>query len=79
MKLLVRNLSRTSTENEIRRIFASFGAVSECDLVLDTKTGESKGFAFVEMSNEVEAKAAQKKLHMSPIAGSKVRVKIAEA
>ena len=49
MKLLVRNLSRSTTEEEINVLFEKFGTVQSCDLVLDKATGSSKGFAFVEM------------------------------
>ena len=55
MKLLVRNLSRSTTEQEIRILFSAHGAVAQCNLVLDQITGKSKGFAFVEMPNENEA------------------------
>ncbi|MEH0346407.1 RNA-binding protein, partial [Vibrio cholerae] len=49
MKLLVRNLARTATEHDIRKLFSEHGSVTECTLVLDQETGLSKGFAFVEM------------------------------
>ncbi|PCI60780.1 MAG: RNA recognition motif containing protein [Gammaproteobacteria bacterium] len=78
MKLLVRNLSRTTTEQEIRILFSTHGAITECSLVLDQKTGKSKGFAFVEMPNENEAKAAISALHETRIAKNKIRVKIAQ-
>lgn len=78
MKLLVRNLSRTSTEQEIHTLFSSHGTVTECDLVLDKKTGKSKGFAFVEMPNESEAKSAITSLHETRLAKNRIRVKIAQ-
>jgi RNA recognition motif-containing protein len=78
MKLLVRNLSRTTTEQDIRILFAAHGAVSECDLVLDKQTNKSKGFAFVEMPNDEEANAAISKLHESRIDKNKIRVKLAQ-
>jgi RNA recognition motif-containing protein len=77
MKLLVRNLARTTTESEISVLFTAQGEVTECTLVLDQKTGESKGFAFVEMPNEAEARAAIASLHHANIANSKIRVKAA--
>ena len=49
MKILVRNLARTSKEKELYVLFAAFGSVTECTLVLDKETGESKGFGFIEM------------------------------
>ncbi|CAH8208426.1 RNA recognition motif domain-containing protein [Vibrio aestuarianus] len=78
MKLLVRNLARSTTEHEIRVLFSAHGTVADCDLVLDQTTGQSKGFAFVEMPNVNEARAAISKLNLSEVANSKIRVKIAE-
>ncbi|PCI53573.1 MAG: RNA recognition motif containing protein [Gammaproteobacteria bacterium] len=79
MKLLVRNLSRSTTEQEIRTLFSTHGSVTECDLVLDQKTGKSKGFAFVEMPNEKEAKSAIATLHETRVANNRIRVKIAQS
>ena len=78
MKLLVRNLSRSTTEQEIRILFSTHGSVTECNLVLDQNTGKSKGFAFVEMPNEKEAKSAISTLHEARIANNRIRVKIAQ-
>lgn len=77
MKLLVRNLSRSTTEQEIRILFTAHGAVTKCDLVLDQVTGKSKGFAFVEMPNDKEAKLALAALHESKLANNRIRVKVA--
>ena len=78
MKLLVRNLSRSTTEQEIRILFSAHGQVTECNLVLDQLTGKSKGFAFVIMPDEKEAKAALKNLHEVRVAKNKIRVKLAQ-
>lgn len=78
MKLLVRNLQRTTTEHEIRVLFNTQGTVTQCNLVLDQETGLSKGFAFVEMPDENEAKAAVENLNLSTFAKSKIRVKFAQ-
>ena len=78
MKLLIRNLDRSTTENELESLFAAFGDVQSCDLVLDKETGQSKGFGFVQMPNQGDAKAAMKNLNGKEIAGSKLRVKKAE-
>jgi RNA recognition motif-containing protein len=77
MKILVRNLARTTTENEVRELFSAHGTVTECDLVLDQATGKSKGFAFVEMSEQSEAEAAVNALNSFLLANSKIRVKVA--
>ena len=79
MKLLIRNLSRTTTETELRTLFEAHGTVQSCTLVIDKKTGGSKGFGFVEIPKQGEAKAAMQTLNGKEVAGSKIRVKKAEA
>lgn len=78
MKLLVRNLSRSTTEQEIRILFSAHGSVTECSLVLDQETGKSKGFAFVEMPDEKQANSAITNLHETRVAKNRIRVKIAQ-
>jgi len=78
MKLLVRNLSRTTTEQELRILFSAHGSVTECSLVLDQATAKSKGFGFVVMPNDAEAKAALAGLHETRVAKNKIRVKVAQ-
>jgi RNA recognition motif-containing protein len=78
MKLLIRNLARTTTEVEIRALFEAYGAVQSCKLVMDKTTGASKGFGFVEMPRPGDAKAATKNLNGKEVAGNKIRVKKAE-
>jgi RNA recognition motif-containing protein len=79
MKLLVRNLTRNTTESELKALFQNFGTVQSCILVLDRDTQISKGFGFVEMPKAGEAKVAMKNLNGSSVAGSKIRVKKSEA
>ena len=57
-KLYVGNLSYDTTEDEIRTLFAQAGTVTEVALIKDRDTGSSKGFAFVTMSTQDEAKKA---------------------
>lgn len=78
MKLLIRNLARETTETELKTLFAEFGSVQSCTLVLDATTGLSKGFGFVDMPKVGDAKAAMKSLNGKVIGGSKIRVKKAE-
>jgi RNA recognition motif-containing protein len=78
MKLLIRNLDRSTTESEIKSLFEAYGTVQFCTIVKDRETGSSKGFGFVEMPKAGEAKAAMKNLNGREIGGSKVRVKKAE-
>jgi RNA recognition motif-containing protein len=75
MKLLVRNLARTTTEAELRSMFEVYGRVQACNLVLDAGTGVSKGFGFVEMSAPEAGEAAIQALNGQEVAGHKIRVK----
>ena len=79
MKLIIRNLARRTTEEELKVLFQEYGTVQSCDLVVDKTTGESKGFAFVEMPKSGEAKAAMKNLNDVYVGDSKIRVKKAES
>ncbi len=58
LKLYVGNLPYSTTEDELRDLFSQAGTVSSVALIKDRDTGQSKGFAFVEMSNQVEAEKA---------------------
>jgi RNA recognition motif-containing protein len=78
MKLLVRNLATATTEEKLKSLFIEYGIVQSCTLVLDKKTGKSKGFGFVEMPRAGEAKAAMKTLNGYKLAGNFIRVKKAE-
>ena len=78
MKLLIRNLSSATTEQEILEMFDPYGTVQSCDLVLDKDTGKSKGFGFIEMPKPGDAKAAMKHLNGEDVDGNKIRVKKAE-
>lgn len=75
MKLLVRNLARTTTEAELRALFERHGKVQSCTVVMDKRTGVSKGFGFVEMPLAGEAKAAMKTLNGKDVGGNSIRVK----
>ena len=78
MKLLVRNLARSVTEEQLRALFAPHGAVQSCSIIIDTKTGLSKGFGFVVMPKRGNAKAAMRALNRIALSGSNIRVKEAE-
>ena len=78
MKLLVRNLDRSTTAEELNELFQAFGNVQACNLVMDQVSGESKGFGFVEMPKVGEAKHAMKSLNNKTVGSNKIRVKKAE-
>ena len=58
MKLYVGNLAFSTSAADVRTIFEQAGAVGSCDLVSDKFTGQSRGFAFVEMASDDDAQAA---------------------
>jgi len=60
-------------------MFEAHGAVQSCTLVMDKKSGVSKGFGFVEMPKPGDAKAAMKNLNGKDVDGNKIRVKKAES
>lgn len=57
-RLYVGNLSYRTTEGALRELFAEYGEVTSVSLVTDRATGRSRGFAFVEMATDPEARAA---------------------
>jgi cold-inducible RNA-binding protein len=57
-KLYVGNLTFDVTDDQLRGMFDSFGSVQSAQVIMDRDTGRSKGFGFVEMSNDQEAQAA---------------------
>jgi RNA recognition motif-containing protein len=78
MKLLIRNLDRSTTEDDLTVLFQEFGAVQSCTVIFDRDSGASKGFAFIEMPKSGEAKAAIKNLNNKAVGSNKIRVKKAE-
>jgi RNA recognition motif-containing protein len=57
-KLYVGNLSFEVTDSGLQQLFVEFGSVRSAQVVMDRDTGRSKGFGFVEFSNDQEADAA---------------------
>ncbi len=57
MNIFVAKLSFDTQEDDLRAAFEEFGAVDSCKIIMDKFTGRSKGFGFVEMSDEDGSKA----------------------
>ncbi|OGO19378.1 MAG: RNA-binding protein [Chloroflexi bacterium RBG_16_48_8] len=57
-KLYVGNLAYDTTEDDLRSLFAEAGTIASVTLIKDRDSGQSKGFAFVEMSSQAEAQKA---------------------
>ena len=62
-KLYVGNLSYSTTEDEVRQLFAEIGPVASVSLITDRMTGQLKGFGFVEMENDQDADKAIERLN----------------
>ena len=74
MKLYVGNLSYEVTDDELREAFEGFGQVASATVVKDRYTGQSKGFGFVEMPTDSEARAAITGVNGKDLKGRPVRV-----
>jgi RNA recognition motif-containing protein len=77
-KIYVGNLPFTSTEDELRSLFARHGAVESVSVITDRETGRPRGFAFVEMSEASAAADAIKALDGSQLGGRALRVNEAQ-
>ena len=73
-KLYVGNLPFSATEETILSKFAACGTVESVKLITDRDTGRSKGFGFIEMSSEAEARAAIDSLNDTDFNGRPLRV-----
>jgi len=58
MRIYVGNISFRATEDQLRDLFSSHGQVDEVVIVTDRETGRSRGFAFVTMADDTQARAA---------------------
>ena len=63
MRLYVGNLSYNVTNSSLEQLFAQYGSVKSAQVIQDRDTGRSKGFGFVEMSDDNAAREAIKNLH----------------
>ena len=74
MKIYVGNMSYDTSEDDLRKAFEAHGAVDSVAVISDQYSGRSKGFGFVEMSNDTEAKAAMESLNDSDLQGRTLKV-----
>jgi RNA recognition motif-containing protein len=73
-KLYVGNLSYNTYEDTLRNLFTPYGNVESVKIITDRDTGNSKGFAFLEMSNDEEAQAAIKGTNGTELDGRTIKV-----
>lgn len=74
MKLYVGNVPFSASDDELLALFVDAGEVQSCRIVIDRETGRSRGFAFVEMDNDEEAKVAIERLDGFDMNGKVLRV-----
>ena len=77
MNIYVGNLSFDASEDDVRGLFTPFGQVSTVSLIKDKFTGQSRGFAFVEMSNMAEGQKAIQGLNGKDFKGRALTVNAA--
>lgn len=75
--IFVGNLSFSTTEDDIRQAFEAHGAVERVNLITDRDTGRSRGFGFVEMSDDAQADKAIAALNGAEIGGRTLKVNVA--
>ncbi len=74
MNIYIGNLSRDVTEDELREAFAAFGQVETVNIITDKFSGESRGFAFVEMPSKEEGQAAMDDLNGKEMKGRELNI-----
>ena len=72
MNIYVGNLSYKVDENDLKNIFEEYGAVTSVKIIKDKSSGKSKGFAFIEMADNSQAKTAIKELNGGELDNRKV-------
>ena len=75
MDIYVGNVSFGASEGDLQEAFEQFGAVSSVKIITDRETGRSRGFAFITMDNDDEAKAAIEGLNGQELDGRELSVR----
>lgn len=74
MKIYIGNLPYDLTEDELRDAFTDFGDVQSARILIDSQTGNSKGFGFIEMDDDEAAAEAIMALDASALKGRNIKV-----
>ncbi len=74
MNIYVSNIAFSATDEDLRQLFTSYGAVDKVSIITDRYTGQSRGFGFVEMPDSAAAKAAIHGLQGKELAGRTLTV-----
>ena len=74
MNIYVSNIAFNATTQDLRQLFESYGAVDKVSIITDRDTGQSRGFGFVEMSDNADAKSAIQGANGKELAGRALTV-----
>jgi RNA recognition motif-containing protein len=74
MNIYIGNLAYSVTEDDLKGAFRAYGDVTSANLITDKFSGQSKGFAFLEMANNAEADTAIKSLNGTALKGRNIKV-----
>lgn len=74
MNLYISNLSFNVQDDDLREFFAPYGEVTSARVIMDKATGQSRGFGFVEMSDDTAAKKAIAELNDATVDGRNIKV-----
>ncbi len=77
MNIYVSNLSYGTKADSLQQLFAEYGEVTSANIITDRDTGRSRGFGFVEMSNDAEGQKAIDALHETEFEGKTINVNVA--
>ncbi|ABL65306.1 MAG: RNA-binding protein [Chlorobiaceae bacterium] len=74
MNIYIGNLAYTVSEDDLRDAFSQFGQVDSANIINDKFSGRSKGFGFIEMSNDSEAREAIESMNDQDLKGRTIKV-----
>ena len=77
MNIYVSNLSSTTDAESLQKLFSEYGEVTSSNVITDRDTGYSRGFGFVEMTNDDEAQNAIQELNEAEFDGNTINVNVA--
>ena len=79
LNIYIGNLARDVTEEDLRETFSAYGKITDVKVIKDRDSGEPKGFGFVEMPTDSEARSAIKNLNGTVLKGQTVKVSVAKS
>jgi RNA recognition motif-containing protein len=77
MNIYVSNLNYKTKAESLQQLFAEYGKITSANIIIDRETGRSRGFGFIEMSNDAEARKAIDELNEANFEGNTINVNIA--